>query len=259
MILRHLPATSRSLLLAVLACALPASVAAQQCDFGFDATLEIAPDRIVIDDEALGEVVIDEDGALGIDGRALALDAAQQASVEAWAMQLREVVPAVVEVAIDGVEIAVTTVSEVFAALVDGDAPASVQNALEDLRADVDAGLGREDGVWYVRRDGIENLDDTMTTLEPLIENAVAESVGALLVAVGRSMQSGDFTARMEAFGERMERLDEEIETRVEARAAAIEDRADSLCTELRVLAAREEEMKARVPGLSALRVLKRS
>lgn len=261
MALRHLPTASRALLLAVLACALPAAVAAKECSFGFDATLEIAPDRIVIDDDRLGEIVIDEDGALAIAGRELDLDGTQQASVEAWTSQLRTVVPAVVDVAIDGVEIAVTTVSEVFAAFVGGEPPASVQNALADLRADVDAGLGREDDVWYVRRDGIDGLDDTMETMEPLIENAVAESVGALLVAVGHSMQSGEgsFTERMEAFGERMERLDEEIETRVEARAEAIEDRADALCTELRVLAAREEEMKARVPELAGLRLMKRS
>lgn len=261
MTLTHASRASRSLLFAALACTLPAAATADQCRFGFDAELEIAPEQIVVEDGELGAVVFDEQGALTIDGQDVALDAAQRASVEAWASQLREVVPDVVEVAIEGVEIAVTTVSEVFAALVDGEPPASVQSALADLRADVDAGLGRQDGVWYVRRDGIEGLDETMATMEPLIENAVAESVGAILVAVGRSMQSGDgsFEDRMEAFGERMERLDEEIETRVEARAEAIEDRADALCTELRVLAAREEEMKARVPELAPLRVLERS
>ncbi|MEE4302068.1 MAG: DUF2884 family protein [Pseudomonadales bacterium] len=261
MTLHHATRTSRALLLAAFACVLPATVAAGQCRFGFDAALDVAPAQILIEDAELGAVVIDERGTLAIDGRDVPLDTEQQAAVEAWASQLREVVPGVVEVAIDGVEIAMTTVSEVFAALVDGEVPPSVRSALADLRADVDAGLGREDGVWYVRRDGIEGLDETMESMEPLIENAVSESVGAMLVAMGRSMQSGDgsFEARMDAFGERMARLDEEIETRIEDRTEAIEARAEALCTELRVLAAREEEMKARVPELTALRVLTRS
>lgn len=215
-------------LLAALALTLPATAAAHQCSFGIDAELEITPERVVIDDDDLGEVVIGADGELEIDGRDVALDAEQQEAVEAYADQLREVVPAVIDVAIEGVEIGIVAVTEVFAALTGGETPASVDESLKDLRADIDARLGRRDGTWYVREDGISDLDETLDSMEPLIEEAVAESVGALLMAVGQAIASGEgsLDGRMEAFSERMERMDEDIEARVEKRAEAIEARA---------------------------------
>ena len=249
-----------ALLLAMLACSLPAA-AAQQCSFGIDAALEITPDRIVIDDDALGQVVMNAGGALEVDGRDLTLDADQQDAVDAYAAQLREVVPAVIEVALEGMEVGVTAVTEVFAALVGGEAPAAIDEALAELRADVDARLGRREDVWYVNRNGIANLEETMDSMEPLIENAVTRSLGAMFMALGQAMSSGDgdLSTRMDAFAARMEGLEGDIEARVEQRAEVLEARASSLCAELHALEAREAAMKSRVEALAELQVLTRT
>jgi hypothetical protein len=249
-------------LVALLAVALaPAAGAHAQCDFEVDADLTLDAERIVIDDCRLGEVVIGEAGTLAIDGREVDLDAGQRDAVEAYASQLRTVVPAVVEIALDGVEIGMTAVSEVFAALLGDEPPAAVREALAEVRAEVDAGIGRQDGVWYVKRDGIHGVDEAMATAEPAIEAAVADSVGALLIALGRSMtedDAGTFEARMTAFGERMEGLDAEIEARVARDAEALGARAEGLCAELRALAAREDQLRSRVAELARLRVIDR-
>lgn len=236
----------------------PVAFATDQCDFEIEADLTVGPERIVIDDRWLGEVVIGDDGELEIDGEAIDLDDDQREAVEAYADQLRDVIPAVVELALDAMDLGVTAVTDVFAALVDGDPPNGVHEALEDLRADVRERLGRDEEVWYVRGDGISGTDDAMESIEPLVERAVAESIGTLLIAVGQSMRAedGSLEERMEAFADRMERIEEDIEDRVERDADAIERQADRLCAEMEILASREEDMRDRVPELSRLRVL---
>lgn len=250
-------------LLALLAVAFaPAAAGAHaQCEFEVDANLRIDAERIVIEDRELGSVVIREAGALAIDGRDVDLDADQREAVDAYATRLRTVVPAVVELAVDGVEIGVTAVSEVFAALLgDDELPVAMRETLAEVRTKVDAGLGRRDDVWYVNRDGIQGLDEALESVEPAIEKAVAESVGALLIALGRRMneEDGSLDERMNSFGERMAGLGDEIEARVERDAEGLESKAEGLCAQFEALATREDEMKARVPELERLVVLAR-
>ena len=242
-----------------LVCSAPAR-ATDPCDFEIQADLTVGPEQIVIEDRRLGEVLVGDSGDLSIDGRAVELDAAEREAVEAWASQVQTVVPAVVDLALDAMDLGVTAVTEVFAALVDGEPPAGVREALDDVRAEVHERLGREHDVWYVREDGISGPDDAMDSIGPLVERAVAESVASLLVSLGRSLQTEDdsLAARMDAFAARMERFEADIEARVERDAAGIERRADRLCEEMTTLAEREADLRSSVPALARLRALER-
>lgn len=236
-------------------------VEANQCRFELDANLTIRPDRIVIDDERLGLVEIDDGSVLTVDGEMVALDADQRTAVAAYAEQMRAVVPAVVDTALEGAEIGMSAASEVLAVFLGDEIPESIVAGLAEAREEVRARVGREDEVWFVHRGGIDAGDggaDPLDTIEPLVERVVSESVGAMLIAVGESLQSGDgtFAERMEAFGARMERMGEAIEEKVEDRVAGIEAQATVLCAEIKVLAAREGVLRARVPELDQLRVL---
>jgi len=250
--------------LAIFTCAfalLAGSAHANQCNFELDADLTITPDRIVIDDVRLGSVEITDDEALSVDGESVALDGDQRAAVSAYAEQVRAVVPAVVDTALEGAEIGISAASEVLSVFLGDEIPESIVAGLAEAREEVRARVGSEDEVWYVHRGGIHAGDgraDPTDTIGPVIERAVSESVGAMLIAAGESLQSGDgtFVERMEAFGARMERMGKEIEEKVESRVAGIEAQADVLCAEMKVLAAREEVLKTRVPELERLRVL---
>lgn len=247
--------------LAIFTCAfalLAGSAHANQCNFELDADLTITPDRIVIDDDRLGSVEITDDEALSVDGESVVLDADQRAAVSAYAEQVRAVVPAVVDTALEGAEIGISAASEVLSVFLGDEIPESIVAGLAEAREEVRARVGSEDEVWYVHRGGIHAGEGTADPIEPIIERAVSKSVGAMLIAAGESLQSGDgtFVERMEAFGARMERMGEEIEDKVESRVADIEAQADVLCAEMKVLAAREEVLKARVPELERLRVL---
>ena len=61
------------------------------------------------------------------------------------------------------------------------------------------------------------------------------------------------------SFTERMANFERDIETQVEARAEAIEERAQGLCDEMRTLAEREREMQTSIPALEGLSIITRS
>lgn len=254
------PFPAPALLLVLLLLGATGVRADDDCSYQLDADLSIAPERVEIDDPQLGRIEIGPHGELAIDGEDIDLDAGQRASLNAWATQLRQVVPAVVDIALQGVEIGVTAVSEVFAGLVGGEPPEGVRTAIANARAEVAARLGQDGDVWYLHRDGITPGEDAMADVEPLIEDAVKRSVGALLMAAGQRMASGDDSgeASLTSFSERMEHMGDEIEARVQQQSDALERKADLLCAEMRVLEAREETVRRKVPELAALRVLTR-
>ena len=236
-------------------------VHANQCSFELDADLTITPDRILIEGDHLGAVEITDDEALSVAGESVALGPDQRAAVSAYAAQLRAVVPTVVDTALEGAEVGISAASEVLSVFLGDDIPESIVAGLAEARSEVRSRVGGEDEVWFVHRGGISAGDGGVSALdeiEPIIERSVSERVGALLIAAGESLQSGDgtFDERMEAFDARMERLGEEIDQKVESRAAGIEAQAGVLCAEMEVLVAREKVLKARVPELGQLRVL---
>lgn len=259
--LRPLAALSGALVLSMAA-----NARADQCDFALEADLRIEPDRVLIEDAALGPVAIGADRSLSVDGRRVELDAREQAAVGAYAEQLRAVVPQVVDTALEGAEIGISAATEVLGAFLGDEIPETIRTSMAKAREEVQSRVGRDDEVWFVYRGGIRTggpgatAGDPVDAIGPAIEQAVSESVGAMLVAVGTSLQDGEgsFTERMEAFGERMERLGEEIEQRVEPQVEHLEAQADVLCAELQVLALREAAMKRRVPELAGLRILER-
>jgi hypothetical protein len=84
------------------------------------------------------------------------------------------------------------------------------------------------------------------------IEEAVASSMGSVMMIIGKAMSSGEgnFEQRMEAFGTKMERFGDNLSARMELKSAALEQRADVMCSKLHALDVIESQIQQAVPQM---------
>lgn len=202
------------------------------CEVRSDYRWSIDDDRIRLfrGDGSPQEVVL-ASGVLRIDGEVVPLAAADAVRVRDYERRVRRLVPEARAIAHDAVDIAVDAIGAVARAFApdgaSGDAAAAFEASASRLHRQVDAAFASG------------SFDDSgfAAAMKELVPQLVA-GVTAQAVKVALS---GDEAAarRLEA---RSESLDAEIERAVEARAKALERRADALCGGVAALDALERD-----------------
>ncbi|OZB61677.1 MAG: hypothetical protein B7X39_00595 [Lysobacterales bacterium 14-68-21] len=222
-----------------------------QCsvDTDYDVRIDDAGIAFSRDDGSPAKVFM-HDGALRVDGKPVAVDAADAERLRTYERSVRALVPEVASIAREGLDIgfdALTTVATTFAE--DGEARSRLIERLNRNRARamtrLDAGIGS--GVWT--RQAMED------SFEDGIQDAVSELVGTVTAGAVKAALSGD-DARIAALEARADSLDQAIDREVNARADRLEARAQTLCPKLRALDRLQQQFTFRLPDGAPLRLI---
>ena len=220
----------------------------EQCSFGTDYDVLVQPDGIAFErqDGTPGRVFM-HDGALRVDGRDVAVSAADAARLREYEGQVRSLLPEVASIAREGVDIgfdALTTVVASFA-----DEPAERTRLTAELNAKhkqalvtIDNGLGH--GVW--RQHSVEDL------MENQVGDAISTLVSTVTAKAVKAALSGD-QSQVAALEARADSLDRSIDKEVDARADKLSDRAEALCPRLARLDELQQQMEFRLKDGSRL------
>jgi hypothetical protein len=196
-----------------------------------------------------------------IDGKALfvgneqvTLTNKQISLVKQYDAKIRQLVPQVKSVAIEGVDLAVDGVNLAFNGLLgEGNAVAAdLTKELKMIREKVATNLTIENGI-SVGVEGLESEEllgkDFDKRIERVVEKAVLNSMGSILIAMGQQMvtSKGD----EQSFETRMEKFGETIEHEMETRSEQIEVKAQALCLNIAKLDALEEKLKSEIKPLA--------
>lgn len=209
-----------------------ASDATPLCEMRIGADIELTPTRVIVDDgEHRHEI---GDGRVSRDGHELVLDAARQQLARDYASGMRQLVPAVSDVALRGALLGLESLALVSAGLSGDDA--TITRAAERIET-----LATE---LHLRFDGRRLPAGTLALnaafereIGTLAADAAGQFAGSLLSFIGTALFDPDAAG---ARGDYLERL---LERRIEPRAAQIEAQADKLCAGLRRLDALETEL----------------
>jgi len=246
----------KTLLASAILLATSSAYAHDSCDVELDMGLNISKNTIefLSDNDQLRYKIINNE-TLMIGGEELSLTDSQQSLVTDYSNSIRAVVPEVKTIAFEGIDLAVDGVNMAFNELLGegNDVGAELTQELSNIRAELDERFS-EDKTFHINNEGIDTEDflgeEFEQRIETVVENAVLQSMGSILVAVGQEMLfSGSSADSLET---RMENFGEQIESEMEARAEKIEEKADALCYSIANIDVLEEQLKAEISELAS-------
>ncbi len=229
------------------------------CDVNLDGNIRYNQGILEVDTDNHTTFTIDRSHVLRIDNEEIELTAKQQRAVSDYYENISVAIPLTVNIATEGLQLASSAVSEVFAELLGDDDIVDDFDALfTELSEEINTRFYDSDGGYRVDTSEFNN-DEWMSStwedrFEQRVESLVEQSIGRILISVGKEMvwEGGD----IDAFATKMERFGENIEDKVERQAEALEDKADELCHVLKKADAAENDMQASINGLESLNVL---
>jgi hypothetical protein len=176
---------------------------------------------------------------LWIGGRAAELTAEDQRRVAGIASEFDALGPEVQAIAVEAVDIAFTALEEVAIAF---NSEAEMRPKMAEARSQLMTSI-RSNPAWLLDEQKADDL------VGPAVETIVAELVPTITgAAVSQALKlafSGD-EAAAKAFEVRMENMETQMERRVEARAKALEPKAEAVCRRLERIEALDNDLEVR-------------
>ncbi len=232
---------------------------AQQCSINLNYGIIIAPKHIRIIDKAQTQVQINNSKQLFIQGREQSLTNEQQALLSQFSTGIRQQVPEIVSIAIEGVDIGLKAVNEVITGLT-GENSASqqkVQAKFDELKWRMRARFNQSANNYYIAPQDLNDFDEMFTgEFEQEIEAMISTSIGTILEAVGQSMLKDEQTneyegeTRIATFDKRLTSISKGLELEVTERAKALDNKATIFCQQLIQLNKIESELHHAIPEL---------
>ncbi|KGJ96282.1 YggN family protein [Colwellia psychrerythraea] len=241
---------------------------AQQCSINLNYGVIIDPKHIRIVDKGQTQVQINHSEQLFIRGREIALSIEQQQLLSKFSAGIRQQVPEIVSIAIEGVDIGLKAVNEVVAGLT-GENSASqqkVQAKFDELKWRIRARFNQSANNYYIAPQDLNDFDEMFAgEFEQEIEAMISTSIGTILAAVGQSILSDDSNSeyggetRITTFDKRFSNISKGLELEVSERAKALDKKAAIFCQQLIQLDAVEAQLHLAIPALKDYNLIETS
>jgi hypothetical protein len=247
------------MMLSVLSLTAICAQAKQACDMELQGGLRITANELEFTQGDKTQYKILKDQTLWSNGRELTLNDQQQVLVKQYASSIRALVPEVRQLSLDGVDLAAQAMTLTFQEFLEPGNTTSQKIAKEFtlLRADIEQGFTNGAPI-NINQQGISDGDFLGTGFEQRISNIVEASgkeiswdlIKSIVSAIFSDHEKAkNFEARMNKFGEKMER-------EMKLRSQKLEVRGNSVCRSVAALDTKEEELKAAVKEISHVNLI---
>ncbi|MCV2884807.1 YggN family protein [Aestuariibacter sp. AA17] len=250
-------------LFTLLLCLVSINAAADlKCNVDLKYGLVVNDDHIRVIDETRTVYQINNRQQLIVQGEWIQLDPRQQADLESFAEGIHYVVPKMIILASEGVELAVDTIEHVYVGLVgtEHNSYAKIQRSLERVEKRIKERFIHASDNYYIGPGKLENVDDLVDKeLEEQLEQAINTSLGGVLSAIGGLASDGtaEQEQRIEALTERLESVGQEIERHVGTKAEKLRHKAKWFCNKMHYLDRVEDNLRDKVPEMKKFNVIR--
>ncbi len=237
---------------------------AEQCSVNFNYGVIIDPSHIRMIEHGKTVVQINGESQLFVEGREIELNHEQQQLIGQFSSGIRNQVPEIVSIAIEGVDIGLKAVSKAIGSLT-GENSASqqkIQTKFDELKWRIRTRFNQSANNYYIAPQDFADFDDIFTgEFEQEIEEIISDSIGTILLAVGEAMISDNTDSRggeqrLSTFDERMESMGKDLELEISASANALEKKAEQFCLKLTELDEIESKIHQSIKQLSQFNLI---
>lgn len=225
------------------------------CNIEFENDLVINSSSVMLQDNGATLWQIDKDGQLTLNNKAVMVNNETRLLLRDYQAGIRsqttDTIALVEDALIMASEALTTVVSELTGKTLD-EYPA-MQKALAKISDAANQVVVQDGDNTYLYGSRLENIDQAFgPEFEQAIEEAVSQSMGNIMMLVGKAMTSGEgsFEQRMEAFGQKMEKFGENLEAKMDIKAAALEQRGEAICSQVTKLDTLETRIQQQIPAM---------
>lgn len=246
----------------LIPCLFVGAVSAQQCDINFNYGVIIDPAHLRIVDHGQTYVQINGPHQLFVNGREIQLNDEQKKQLSEYTNGIRAQVPAIVSIAIEGVELGLKAVNKVISGLT-GENSAShqqFQEKFDEMKWRLHARFNHSSESYYIAPQDFDDFDEIFAgEFEKEIESIVSDSVGTILIAVGEAMthrEEQSTEQRVETFDQRIETMGNDIKLDISNQANVLEEKAAKICASLATLDDIENKLQVEIPALAEFNLI---
>jgi hypothetical protein len=194
-----------------------------------------------------------------VKGEWVDLDEQQERELAELSSGIHQVVPKMILLANEGVELAIVTIEQVYGGLVKDDkSQKKLQKSLKRVHMNVKEKFIHANDNFYMGPGSLEQVNDLVDReLEEQIEEAMSTSVGGILSAIGGLVANGEVSEEKIAdLANHLENMGEEISQNVGPKAETLKLKAQWFCNRFKELDKSEDRLRVSIPELEPFNVL---
>ena len=230
------------------------------CDVDLAYGIVVNKKQLRVMNESRTLVQINHKNQLFVSGKLVELDAKEQKMLIEYASGLHYVVPKMIVIATEGVDLAAETIEHVYLGLVgsDHDSYKKLHGAMKRVKMRVKEKYRYASGHYFIGPGSLESVDEFVDSeIEAQLEEAITTSVGGILSAVvGVDTNRGDNDDKVAEITRQLEAMGEQLERDVAPRANTLRKKAEWFCRKLEKLNKTEEALRKSVPELEPYNII---
>jgi hypothetical protein len=234
--------------------------AGADCEVSLNYGVVVSDQQIrVIGDGGRAVYQINHPAQLIVLGEWIDLDEQQEHDLTALANGIHNVVPKMILLANEGVELAVETIEQVYSGLVKDDkSQKKLHKSLERVQMSVKEKFIRANDNFYMGPGSLEQVNDLVDReLEEQLEEAMSTSVGGILSAISGLVANGEGSEeKIAAISKQLDSIGEEIGQTVGPKAETLKHKAKWFCNRFKELDKAEDRLRASIKELQPYNVL---
>lgn len=229
------------------------SVQANDCNMAFRYGLLIAPDYIRVIERSRTYVQINQDTQLFIRGEWIVLNEQDTELLRQYSQGLRRFVPEIVSIAVDGVELGLSSIEAMLAGVGSKSQQEEWRALIRETTFQFMSRFIRTDEHFYLAPQSLNELDNFLHgELKPQLDNLARHTVGAVWGALRDALRQSDsnFERPENQDWQNVAELVEKINSGLDAKAVELEAKSVLFCARMKELDRIEQQLQQRVPQL---------
>ncbi|MEH8020405.1 DUF2884 family protein [Rheinheimera metallidurans] len=226
---------------------------AAECEMAFAHGILIAPDHIRILQNNRTHVQINGDQQLFIGGELIALTADDAVLLKQYSHDLRKFVPEIVSIAVDGVELGLSSIEAMFTGIGSKSQQAEWRELVRETTFQWMSRFVRTNEHFYLAPQSLNELDYFLYgELKPQLDNLAKHTVGAVWGALRDALRHSDsnFERSDNQEWQSVGHLVDKINLGLDAKAVELEEKSALFCQKMQELDQIEQQLQQRLPAL---------
>ena len=228
-------------------------LSAAECEMAFAHGILIAPDHIRILQNNRTHVQINNDQQLFIRGELISLTAEDVVLLQQYSRDLRKFVPEIVSIAVDGVELGLSSIEAMFTGIGSKSQQAEWRELVRETTFQWMSRFVRTNEHFYLAPQSLNELDYFLHgELKPQLDSLARHTVGAVWGALRDALRHSDsnFERSDNQEWQSVGHLVDKINLGLDAKAVELEEKSALFCQRMQELDEVEQQLQHRLPAL---------